>query len=357
MPPGYIRKSGRGATSNPTGRFERLDVIVDPEDETLHDPETPATRGPKTEYYRDTSRSIVTVNDSPDIPVDATVNPYRGCEHGCVYCYARPYHEYLGLSAGIDFESKIFIKSDAPALLRAALAAKSWTPQVISLSGVTDAYQPVERRLELTRGCLEVLAECRNPVAIITKNHLVTRDIDLLQQLATHNAAQVILSVTTLDDALAGALEPRASRPGLRLAAIRAMRDAGIPVAVMVAPIIPGLTDHEVPAILEATAEAGAAAASHVVLRLPHGLATLFEEWLDAHAPLRKERVLNRLRDVRGGKLNDARFGSRMQGQGPIADSIHQMFRLHAKKLGFGEFAQLSTTAFIRPGGDQQTLF
>jgi len=347
------RHRGRGAGSNPTGRFERLDLVIDGSD----DPEDEEHAGPRTEFYRDTTKSILTSNDSPDIPVDVTLNPYRGCEHGCAYCYARPYHEYLGLSAGVDFESRIFVKADAPALLRAALTARSWTPQVISMSGVTDAYQPVERRLRLTRACLEVLAECRNPVAVITKNHLITRDIDLLSELARHRAAQVILSVTTLDDGLAGTLEPRASRPGLRLAAIRAMRDAGIPVAVMVAPIIPGLTDHEVPAILKAAADAGATAASHVVLRLPHGLKDLFAEWLEAHAPLRKERVLNRVRDVRGGKLNDTRFGSRMRGEGPIAEAIHQMFRLQVRTLGFGKFAELSTAAFRRPAGPQASLF
>jgi len=348
-----VRHRGRGAESNPTGRFERLNVVLEPAD----DPEEPEGRGPRTEYYRDGTKSILTANDSPDIPVEVTLNPYRGCEHGCAYCYARPYHEYLGLSAGVDFESRIFVKADAPALLRAELSARSWTPRVISMSGVTDAYQPVERRLRLTRACLEILAECRNPVAVITKNHLITRDIDLLGELAAHQAAQVILSVTTLDDGLARTMEPRASRPGLRLAAIRAMRDAGIPVAVMVAPVIPGLTDHEVPAILKAAADAGATAASHVVLRLPHGLKDLFAEWLETHAPLRKERVLNRVRDVRGGKLNDTRFGSRMRGEGPVAENIHQMFRQQARALGFGPFAELSTAAFRRPAGPQGVLF
>jgi DNA repair photolyase len=257
----------------------------------------------------------------------------------------------------VDFESRIFVKTGAPALLRVALSAKSWTPQTVSFSGITDPYQPVERRLKLTRGCLEVLAEFRNPTAIITKNHLVTRDIDLLKVLADHQAAHVILSITTLDDELAGAMEPRASRPALRLAAIRAMRDAGIPVAVMVAPVIPGLTDHEVPAILKAAAEAGATAAGHVVLRLPHGVKDLFAEWLHAHAPLRRERVLNRVRDIRGGALNAARFGSRMRGEGPIAESIHQLFPSHARQLGLGRFAEISARAFARPSGPQPSLF
>jgi DNA repair photolyase len=353
MASGDARHRGRGAESNPAGRFERLAFERDAAAGSPDEPEPDL----KTEFYRDHSKSIVSFNDSPDLPHKAMINPYRGCEHGCAYCYARPYHEYVGLSAGMDFESRIFVKTEAPALLRAELSARTWTPQTLSLSGITDAYQPVERRLQLTRACVEVLAEFRNPVAIITKNHLVTRDIDLLAQLAAHQAAQVVLSITTLDDELAGAMEPRASRPALRLDAIRAMRDAGIPVAVMVAPIIPGLTDHEVPAILKAAADAGATAAGHVVLRLPHGVKDLFAEWLATHAPLRKDRVLNRVRDMRGGALNDTRFGSRMRGEGPVAESVHQLFALQVRKLGFGRFGALSTQSFVRPGGSQGSLF
>src|SRR6185369_5233295 len=210
---------GRGTAANPSGRFERLAVTIEPEDEA------PALR--PTELFRDTSKSILVENDSPDVPMDVSINPYRGCEHGCIYCYARPYHEYLGLSAGLDFESRIFVKADAPALLRSALAARSWTPRVIGLSGVTDPYQPVERTLRLTRGCLEVLAECLNPVAVITKSRLVTRDVDLLRTLAAHQAAQVFLSITTLDDELARTMEPRAARPALRLEAVRLLAAAG----------------------------------------------------------------------------------------------------------------------------------
>ena len=343
---------GRGAPANPSGRFERLAFVQEPGDEP--DDDRPAL---PTELFSDTSKSILAFNDSPDVPMDASVNPYRGCEHGCIYCYARPYHEYLGLSAGADFESKIFVKEDAAALLREALAAKSWTPQVIGLSGVTDPYQPVERKLRVTRACLEVLEECRNPVAVITKNHLVTRDIDLLASLAQHQAAQVFLSITTLDDDLARVMEPRASRPALRLEAVRKLREAGIPVGVMVAPIIPALTDHEVPAILEAAAQAGAMMAGCTVVRLPHGVKDLFEAWLEAHAPLRKEKVLNRLRAMRDGKLNDPKFGSRMVGQGPFAESIHQVFDLHRRKLGLNQRLTLSTQAFRRPGGSQMRLF
>jgi DNA repair photolyase len=346
-------QKGRGAPSNPTGRFERLTFVNEPGDD-LGDEERPVR---PTELYRDTTKTIITLNDSPDVGMDASINPYRGCEHGCIYCYARPYHEYLGLSAGEDFESKIFVKENAASLLREALSARSWTPQPIGLSGVTDPYQPVERKLRITRACLEVLAEFRNPVAIITKNHLVTRDIDILSSLAEHHAAQVFLSITTLDDDLARVMEPRASRPGLRLEALRKLRAAGIPAGVMVAPIIPALTDHEVPAILEAAAEAGAISAGCTVVRLPHGVKELFAQWLEVHAPQRKEKVLNRLRAIRGGKLNDPAFGSRMVGEGPFAESIQQMFELHRRRLGLTERLTLSTQAFRRSGANQLDLF
>lgn len=355
MPDIPVQK-GRGAASNPTGRFERLAFVAEPIGDPVDDDDEAGPVRP-TELFRDTSKSILAFNDSPDVPMDASVNPYRGCEHGCIYCYARPYHEYLGLSAGADFESRIFVKENAAALLREALSAKSWTPQVIGLSGVTDPYQPIERKLRLTRACLEVLAEFRNPVAIITKNHLVTRDIDLLSSMAEHQAAHVFLSITTLDESLARVMEPRASRPGLRLEAVRKLRAAGIPVGVMVAPIIPALTDHEVPAILEAAAEAGAMTAGRTVVRLPHGVKDLFAEWLEVHAPQRKDKVLNRLRAMRDGKLNDPAFGSRMVGEGPFAESIHQMFDLHRRRLGLTQKLTLSTGGFRRPGGNQLGLF
>jgi len=345
---------GRGAAANPTGRFERLSVEIDLTDD---DVDETGTRAPvRTELFRDTSKSILTTNDSPDVPMDVSVNPYRGCEHGCIYCYARPYHEYLGLSAGVDFETKIFVKDNAPALLREEMTKRSWKPQVIGFSGVTDPYQPVERKLGLTRACLEVIAEFRNPVGIITKNHLVTRDIDVLRTLADHQAVMVMLSITTLDDALAGAMEPRASRPARRLDAIRQLSAAGIPVGVMVAPIIPGLTDHEVPAILKGAAAAGALTAGRTVVRLPHGVKDLFIEWLDVHAPQRKEKVLSHLRSVRHGKLNESTFGTRMRGEGPVAESIHQMFDVHKRRLGLNRAHELSTASFRRPG-QQMGLF
>src|SRR5258705_9094344 len=250
MPTPAVR--GRGTAENPKNRFEEIEVVPDleaPEDER------PA---PHTRFFRDLSRSIIATNDSPDVGFSASVNPYRGCEHGCIYCYARPYHEYLGLSAGLDFETKILVKEDAPELLRAELASPKWEPKVVAISGVTDAYQPIERKLQLTRRCLEVLAEFRNPVIIVTKNQLVTRDIDVLKELASFSAAAVCVSVTTLDAELARVMEPRTSTPANRLEAIQALSEAGVPVRVLAAPIIPGLTDPELPSIIQAGARAGA---------------------------------------------------------------------------------------------------
>lgn len=342
----------RGAPGNPANRFERIHLEPDadwnPEEDSL----------PRTQFLKDHSQSAITYNDSPDIGFNTSVNPYRGCEHGCIYCYARPTHEYLGFSAGLDFESKIMVKEDAPKLLRAELSSPKWKPQVIVMSGVTDCYQPVERKLQLTRGCLEVLAEFRNPVAIITKNFLVTRDKDLLAELARHDAASVCISVTTLDPELRKVMEPRTSPPQARLAAIRELSSAGIPVSVNVAPIIPGLTDHEIPAILEAAAQAGATAAGFTVLRLPHAVAPLFEKWLETHFPDRKEKVLNRLRALRGGKLYDAQWGKRMRGEGIFADQIEMMFDIARRKAGIkNERGELSVAAFRRPAGAQLSLF
>jgi DNA repair photolyase len=344
---------GRGAAGNPANRFERLHVLAA---EEWTDPDDP---GPRTVLLRDSTRNILSRNDSPDVGFSVSVNPYRGCEHGCIYCYARPTHEYLGFSAGLDFETKIVVKHDAPALLRAALLSPRWKPQPIAMSGVTDPYQPVERRLRLTRGCLEVLAEFRNPVAVVTKNHLVTRDVDLLGELASHGAAMVAISVTSLRPALQRIMEPRTATPAKRLHAIRRLADAGVPVRVMVAPVIPGLTDEEVPAILDAAAEAGARAASYIMLRLPHGVKDLFADWLEAHFPDRRSRVLNRVRDVRGGELNDARFCSRMRGEGAYADQLRQLFETARRRAGLeGDGVALSAAAFRRPApGGQLGLF
>ena len=340
---------GRGASENPPNRFEKLAYVPDPAE---RDPEDP---GPRTQLLRDPSRSIVARNDSPDVGFDVSVNPYRGCEHGCIYCYARPFHEYLGFSAGLDFETKIVVKEDAPVLLREALSSPRWTPQTIAMSGVTDPYQPVERRLRITRRCLEVLAEFRNPVALITKNHLVTRDVDVLAELAGHGAAHVNVSVTTLDNELQRIMEPRTSVPARRLAAIETLAAAGIPVRVMVAPVIPGLNDTEVPAIVKAAVGAGARAATWIPVRLPHGVAELFERWLEQHFPERSRKVLNRIRQMRGGELNDARFGTRMHGSGDFARQIGALFQAACRRAGIGrDLPPLSTAAFRRPGEVRQ---
>jgi len=343
---------GRGASWNPANRFEpRAYETEEALDETLE-------ARPETRYLPDATKSIIAYNDSPDVGFEASVNPYRGCEHGCVYCYARPFHEYLGLSAGTDFETQIFYKERAPELLRKELSAKKWRPQVIAMSGVTDCYQPVERKLELTRQCLMVLAEFRNPVGIVTKNALVQRDIDVLSKMAEWNGAVVFVSVTTLDKGLNRVLEPRSSLPQQRLDTIRALRDGGVPVGVLVAPIIPGLTDHETPQIIEAVAEAGAQYASYIMLRLPHAVAPLMERWLEQHYPQRKDKVLNRIKDIRDGNINDPRFSSRMKGEGLFADQIKRLFDVACDKHGLNRFrAELSTAHFRRPGSEQLSLF
>lgn len=332
---------GRGAADNPAGRFQTQITERDPGEES----------SPKTVFLRDQAKSILASNDSPDIPFRLSVNPYRGCEHGCSYCYARPTHEYLDLSAGLDFESKILVKEDAPRLLRQELMKKSYLPEVVNLSGVTDCYQPVEREKRLTRACLEVLSEFKNPFTIVTKNRLVTRDIDVIAPMARIDAAAVYISVTSLDDSLAAVLEPRASRPRGRLEAIAALAEAGIPTGVLVAPVIPALTDHELPSILEAAAKAGARHAAFVPLRLPFGVQDLFAAWLENHFPDKKERVLGRIRDIRGGKLNDPNFKSRMQGEGESADLLRQMFHVHCRKFGLNrEELRLNAGHFARPG-------
>ena len=332
---------GRGAALNPTNRFERVEVEM----------EVPGPDRVETRLLRDGTRSIITRNDSPDVGFEVSLNPYRGCEHGCIYCYARPTHEYLGFSAGIDFESRILVKEEAPEILRKELSSPKWQPQTLAMSGVTDCYQPVERKLEITRRCLGVLAEFRQPVSVITKNELVTRDIDHLSELASHGAASVFLSITTLDGELARKMEPRASHPRDRLKAIERLAEAGIPVGVMVAPVVPAITDHEIPKILEAAAAAGAQSAGYVMLRLPGAVTGLFEAWLEEHFPDRKDKVLNRVRELRGGKLYDPRFGSRMRGEGVFADQVRVLFETSKRRHGLDRpRAELSSEAFRRPG-------
>lgn len=346
---------GRGAAVDPPNRFDRIEFAPDGDAIDAGDVDA-ASR--KTVYLKDHSRSIITHHDSPDVMIEASINPYRGCEHGCSYCFARPTHEYLGFSAGLDFESRIVVKTDAAALLRGELSAPKYEPRVLSISGVTDCYQPVERKLRITRGCLEVLAEFRNPVGLITKNHLITRDADVLAELARENLAVAILSITTLDPELSRVMEPRASVPRDRLAAVEALAKAGVPMGVMVAPVVPGLTDHEMPAILEAAARAGARFAGVVPLRLPWAVAPLFEDWLARHFPDRKEKVLNRVRSMRGGKLYDSTFGTRMTGEGVWAEQLGTLFELARRKAGLdGPGPTLSKDKFRRPGGTQMTMW
>jgi DNA repair photolyase len=343
---------GRDSSDNPVNRFDGHYTDYDLDEESGEKPSK------KTRLYPDDTKEIISTNNSPDIPFEASINPYRGCEHGCVYCYARPTHEYLGFSAGLDFESRIMVKYDAAKKLRKKLSSPKWEPKVIVMSGVTDCYQPIERKLEITRGCLNVLAEFRNPVGIITKNYLVTRDIDYLKKLAAHDAARVTLSITTLDRDLARVMEPRTSQPGRRLQAIEKLADAGIPVGVNVAPIIPGLTDHECASILEAARNAGATHAGFTILRLPYGVKDLFQDWLEQHFPDRKDKVLNKIRDMRDGKLNDSTFGKRFRGEGNYAKQIGDLFSVHSKRLGFNEQRiPLSIASFKPAEGYQMKLF
>ncbi|HSP42631.1 MAG TPA: PA0069 family radical SAM protein [Luteolibacter sp.] len=344
---------GRGADGNPPNRFEQLRVETD-EDAWVDDDPRPL----RTTFLRDDSQSVLARNDADDISFDYGLNPYRGCEHGCAYCYARIYHEFLGFSAGLDFESKIVVKHDAPELLERELAKTGYRPGVISLSGVTDCYQPVERRLELTRRCLEVLARFRNPVVIITKNTLVTRDLDHLAELARHRAVAVFLSVTTLDSDLARVLEPRAPTPRARLETLRTLADAGIPAGVSAAPMIPGLNDSELAAILTASAEHGATFAAYSLVRLPGAVADVFSGWLDRHRPQAKEKILNRIRSTHGGTLNSGTATRRMRGTGQTAAQWQALFRTLCRKHGLHpRTPPLNLSAFRRCSPGQQELF
>ncbi|MBX7157635.1 MAG: PA0069 family radical SAM protein [Verrucomicrobiae bacterium] len=344
---------GRGVTINPPNRFETLHFDKEMDDYSVNEKLPIRTR-----YYVDHSTSFITYNTSPDVGFTASINPYRGCEHGCVYCYARPMHEYLGFSSGLDFESRIMIKTRAPELLRKELSAKNWKPQTLALSSATDCYQPIERKLKLTRSCLEVLAEFRNPVSLITKNHLITRDIDVLQKLAQYQAVSVNISLTTLNPDLAKIMEPRTAQPEHRLHAITALAQAGIPVNILMAPLIPGLTDHEIPSLLQSAAQAGAQSAGYVLLRLPHSVKELFTDWLETHFPEKKKRILDQLCEMRQGKLNESQFYRRMKGQGSLAQQLDQLFKLCAKRAGLNQkHFTLNTQAFRHPAGEQLTLF
>ncbi len=340
---------GRATGLRPPNRFETIHCSDDWEQLEVAE-QTAATPRLKTQWLPDNAATIIRENDSPDIPFRYGINPYRGCEHGCAYCYARPTHETLGMDAGIDFESKILVKHNAAKLLRAELNRPRWRGEPIALSGVTDCYQPIERRFRITRGLLEVLREARQCVAIVTKNALVTRDLDLLGPMAELGVVRVFLSVTTLQADLARRLEPRTSTPQARLQAVHQFKAAGVPVGVMVAPVIPGLNDEEIPAILQAASEAGACQAGFQLLRLPGAVLPIFEHWLAERAPDKRGRVLARIRDTREGKLSDPRFGHRMRGKGQYAEQIAATFQLFARRYGLEKkLAPLDTSRFRPP--------
>ena len=339
---------GRGAQTNPGNRFARIEYVEDLSH--LEGEDAADILRIRTEYFSDVSKSVVTENDSPDVFFRYSVNPYRGCAHGCSYCYARPTHEYLDLSAGLDFESKIFVKERAPELFRDWLARERYEPELVMMSGVTDCYQPAERHFQLTRKCLEVALEARQPIAVITKNALVLRDLDLLKPMAERNLVSIALSITSLDQALTRVMEPRTSSPAARLRAISELSDAGIPTHVMVAPIIPSLNDSEIPAILRAARDAGATSAAYVLLRLPLTVKPVFLKWLARHLPQQKEKIESRLRETRGGQLYESDFGTRMTGRGELAEQIRQTFEVFAKKYDLTHgHPPLDTSQFRKP--------
>src|SRR6056297_15412 len=343
---------GRGSSTNQSHRFTDEEIEYD------LDEKTGQLKKPRRKILKDHTKGIISTNNSPDIPFDVSVNPYRGCEHGCAYCYARPTHEFLNMSAGLYFETKIVAKYDAPKLLRKTLATESWKPQVLVMSGVTDPYQPVEKELRITRQCIEVLAEARHPLVIITKNYGVTRDIDLLKQLANENAVRVVLSITSLQKELIGTLEPRTSRPKKRLQAVRELSSAGIPVQVNIAPIIPGLNDDEIVPIMEAAKEAGAESVSYTILRLPYSVKDIFLKWLEDHQPNRKQKVINKLRSLKDEQLNRSEFGERFRGKGAYGEQIRQLVDIHSKRLDLGKKREpLNCSAFRRPANGQLGLF
>lgn len=349
-----LKRKGRGALTNPEGRFEsRSSHLEDDGWDSLQ--EIPAKI--ETTLQADAARSVISRNDSPDLAFELSINPYRGCEHGCVYCFARPSHSYLGLSAGLDFETRLFYKADAADRLRAELSRPAYQPKTIALGINTDAYQPVERKQRITRSILEVLNETNHPVRIVTKSSLVLRDIDLLASMAERNLAKVYISITTFDSDLARTLEPRAVAPETRLKALASLSEAGIPTGVLVAPVIPVLTDAELETILARARAAGAHSAGYVMLRLPHEVKTLFMEWLAAHAPDRAEHVMSLIKQMHGGKAYDSTFGHRMRGSGPYADLIAQRYALACKRLRFSKDQhELDCTQFQPPRKKSQQM-
>lgn len=358
---------GRGAASYVRGRFEK--TVAEAEDDGWgsvyavdEDADSSASPKPRTQVTEEHARSIVSRNDSPDIPFSQSLNPYRGCEHGCVYCFARPSHAYLDLSPGLDFETRLYAKTNAAELLRKELARKGYRCAPISLGINTDAYQPIERRWRITRQLLEVFAECRHPVSLITKSALIQRDLDLLAPMARDGLVTVYVSITSLDNRLSSKLEPRAAAPHTRLKTVQALHEAGVPVGTMVAPVIPMITDVEIERILEAAYEHGARAAGYVLLRLPHELKEVWREWLALHYPERAAHVMSLVRQMRGGKDYDSGYGTRMRGEGPFADLIAMRFAKAYKRIGFGRLPALDASKFVPPSPSgpasaQQELF
>ena len=347
---------GRGARVNPGARFDQqAKAYVDDGWETLAEPQKL-----RTEIFTETPKTIIARNQSPDISFDRSINPYRGCEHGCVYCYARPTHAYMGLSPGLDFESKLFIKPNAAALLREELTATNYQPATIALGANTDPYQPIERDYRLTRSVIEVLQEFSHPFGIVTKSATVLRDLDILTDMAKRGLVKVAVSVTTLDNKLARAMEPRASTPMKRLSALEILSKAGVPTVVMMGPIIPGLNDSEIENILKAARNAGVKEAGYTMLRLPHEVKDIFKDWLEKEYPNRAAKVMSLVKSVRGGAENDPNFGTRMSGQGPYAWTIGRRFQLAAQRLGLNASrVKLRTDLFAKPPqkGEQMALF
>jgi DNA repair photolyase len=346
-------RKGRGATVNPEGRFETS--AREAFDDGWGVPDDHEAGRPKTVVTPEQAKSIISRNDSPDIPFTLSINPYRGCEHGCIYCYARPTHAYLNLSPGLDFETRLFAKVNAAELLRRELARPGYTCETISIGANTDPYQPAEREWKVTRSILEVAAQCNQPVGIVTKNALVERDLDILAPMAAKGLVAVFVSVTTLDADLARRMEPRASAPARRIEAIRRLSAAGVPVGVMVAPVVPFLTDPGLEKTLEAARDAGAMQAGYIVMRLPYEVKDLFKAWLNEHYPLKAAHVMSRVRDMRGGRENDPNFGSRMRGSGEFAELLRARFEVACRRLGLNRTRrQLDVSQFRRPGSDRQ---
>jgi DNA repair photolyase len=350
---------GRGAQFNPKNRFERLNIesFNDDEFDGFYSENNINKRIP-TQYFKDSSKTVISVNDSVDIDFDYSFNPYRGCEHGCIYCYARPSHEFLGFSPGLDFETKIMIKEDAPMLLEKELKKKSYKPDIIIFSGNTDCYQPVESKLKLTRRALEVCLKYRNPVGLITKNALVLRDLDILKEMSKKDFISVTITITSLDKFLISKMEPRTSVPSKRLETIKKLAENKIPVGVNVAPVIPGFNDEEIPSILKAASEMGAEFAGFILLRLPYAVKDIFINWLKIEFPQKSNKIINRIKDIRGGKLNNSEFGKRFSGQGEFAETIKNLFSLSCKKYGLNKRDyRLSVEGFRKKANEQLEMF